>query len=177
MVDSDDVDFWYPTVEDVLTIHGDIIEEGEGSEPGVRDPDQIQYAIDHVMHGHFGEGPETIHEKAFDLMRLLAANHWFVDGNKRTALNTTAMFYVFNGYDLEYGEDLRSMLKLLSVREELIDRDVAVEYLSEQTEPLSLDELDDEETLILSILSIAKTILDEHTEAIDGNRNWTDRND
>lgn len=75
MADADSDPFWYPTVEDILVIHDDIVEEDEDSEPGVRDPDQIQYAIDHIQHGHFGAGPETIHEKAFHLMRLLAANH------------------------------------------------------------------------------------------------------
>jgi death-on-curing family protein len=69
----------------------------------------------------YGEKPETVHEKAFDLMRLIASNHWFVDGNKRTALNTTNLFYLLNGYDLEYGEDLRSMLKLLAVREQYVE--------------------------------------------------------
>lgn len=162
MADADSDPFWYPTVEDILVIHDDIVEEDEDSEPGVRDPDQIQYAIDHIQHGHFGAGPETIHEKAFHLMRLLAANHWFVDGNKRTALNSTAMFYTFNGYDLDYGEDLRSMLKLLSVREELIDEEVAVEYLSEQTEPMSFDDLEDGEALALGILSFAKSFSDDY---------------
>lgn len=160
MADADP--FWYPTVDDILVIHEDIIEEDEDSEPGVRNPDQIQYAIDHIEHGHFGAGPETVHEKAFHLMRLLASNHWFVDGNKRTALNSMAMFYIFNGYELDYGEDLRSMLKLLSVREELIDEEVAVEYLDEQTEPIAFDELDDEEALTLGIFSFVKSFSDNY---------------
>jgi len=37
--------------------------------------------------GRFGSSPETIHEKACNLLRLLVANHPFVDTNKRTALN------------------------------------------------------------------------------------------
>lgn len=72
------------------------------------------------------------------------------------------MFYTFNGYDLDYGEDLRSMLKLLSVREELIDEEVAVEYLSEQTEPMSFDDLEDGEALALGILSFAKSFSDDY---------------
>jgi len=157
MADPDEEEFWYPTVEDVVTIHDDIIEEDEDSEPGVRDSNQIQYAIDHIKHGHFGEGPETIHEKAFHLMRLLAANHWFVDGNKRTALNSMDLFYTFNGYELDYGEDLRSMLKLLSVREELIDEEVAVEYLAEQTESIFSEEGE-----------IALDIIDAVLKTVDG---------
>jgi death-on-curing protein len=139
MADTDEDPFWYPTVEDILTIHDDIIEEDEDSEPGVRDPDQIQYAIDYIQHGPFGAGPESIHEKAFHLMRLLAANHWFVDGNKRTALNTVEMFYLFNGYELRTGEDFRSMLKLFSVREDIFDETVAVQHFSNRAEEDSVD--------------------------------------
>lgn len=69
-------------------------------------------------------------------MRLIASNHWFVDGNKRTALNTTNLFYLLNGYKLEYGDDLRAMLKLLAVKENLIDRSVATDYLADQTKAL-----------------------------------------
>lgn len=127
-------EFWYPTLEDVLAIHDDIVSEDRDSEPGVENRERIQYALDHVEHGHFGEGPETVHEKAFHLMRLLASNHWFVDGNKRTALNTTEVFYLFNGYEFDYGEDIRSMLKLLAVREGLIDPDVAIEFFSEKVD-------------------------------------------
>lgn len=139
-LDADPQVIWYPTVDDIVRIHDDIIEEDPDSEPGIGSRDRIQYAVEHIEHGAFGEGPETIHEKAFDLMRLLASNHWFVDGNKRTALNATNLFYFFNGYELEYGEDLRAMLKLLAVREEIIDREVATEYLSEQTETMTITE-------------------------------------
>ena len=94
----------------------------------------------YVKHGYFGEVPATIHEKAFHLMRLLASNHWFVDGNKRTALNTTELFYLVNGYELDSGEDIRSTLKLFSVRESLIDREVGPEYLADQTAPIEIDD-------------------------------------
>lgn len=98
--------------------------------------------MDFIEHGHFDEGPETVHEKAFHLMRLLASNHWFVDGNKRTALNTTELFYFINGYEFEYGEDIRSMLKLFSVREDLIDREVGVQYFADQTGSITLEPLE-----------------------------------
>lgn len=146
--------FWYPDVEDIILIHDAIIEEDPDSEPGIENPDRIGFAVDSIKHGYLGEKPETIHEKAFQLMRLLAANHWFVDGNKRTALNTTEMFYLVNGYRLDYGEDIRSMLKLFSVREDLIDPEVGVEYLAEQTrlvEPDELEELDSYGLLYLAL--------------------------
>lgn len=104
----------------------------------------------------FGEKPETIHEKAFGLMRLIVSNHWFVDGNKRTALNTTNMFYLFNGYELDYGEDLRAMLKLLAVREEIVDRDVATDYLADQTGTI------DEDTIrSIGLVAVAGALADQ----------------
>lgn len=144
---SNDDGFWYPTKEDVIEIHDDIIEDDPEAEAGIEDPGRIGYVVDFIEHGHFGEKPETIHEKAFDLMRLLAANHWFVDGNKRTALNTTELFYFFNGYEFEYGEDIRSMLKLFSVRENLICREVGIAYLGEQTSRQQIDIVDSLEVL------------------------------
>lgn len=131
--DDVDLDLWYPTVDDVLVVHEDVIAEDDDATPGVEEPDRIEYVIDFIKHGHFDEGPSTIHEKAFHLLRLIASNHWFADGNKRTALNVTELFYLANGYQLDYGEDIRSMLKLFSVRESLIDRAVGQEYLRDQT--------------------------------------------
>lgn len=147
--------FWYPSVEEIIEIHDDIVEEDPESQTGIEHPDRIQFAIDYIEHGAMGEKPESVHEKAFTLMRLIASNHWFVDGNKRTALNTTNLFYLLNGYDLEYGEDLRAMLKLLAVRERLIDREAATEYLADQTSAI------DEETLFwLAVLEIGDALLE-----------------
>ena len=161
---TDGDSFWYPTVTDIVAIHDEIIAEDEDSQPGVEDRDRIQFAIDYIRDGMMGQRPETVHEKAFALMRLIASNHWFVDGNKRTALNTTALFYLLNGYDLSYGEDLRSMLKLLAVREDLIDRSVASQYLADQADSLDLSTI-----LGLGILSLAGSLLEEmDAEDIDG---------
>lgn len=136
---------WYPTVEDVVFIHDQIIIEDPDSEPGVHDEDQIQFVIDYVKHGHFGEIPETVHEKAFHLLRLLAANHYFADGNKRTALNTTEAFFTLNGHQLHTDEDVRAMLKLFAVDERLINEPIAVEYLADRTSDIS------EESLLRSV--------------------------
>lgn len=48
----------------------------------------------------------TLDVKAAALLHSLARNHPFLDGNKRTALAATAMFYLVNGYGLsaEQGE-------------------------------------------------------------------------
>jgi death-on-curing protein len=95
------------------------------------------------------------------MMRLLASNHWFADGNKRTALNTTELFYLVNGYELDYGEDIRSMLKLFSVRETLIDQEAGPEYLKDQT---SIVETDGDGELWSAILGLVAVALAEYLD-------------
>jgi death-on-curing protein len=121
----------YPSVSDIKSIHSDIIEEDEDASPGIINGGQVDFAIDCIKHGHFGQVPETIHEKAFTLIRLLAANHAFTDGNKRTALNTTWTFYAMNGYYFSYGEEIKAILKLLAVKEEMVDYEEVTEYFEE----------------------------------------------
>lgn len=84
----------YPSVELILDLHAQIVEEGDHTEPGVRSEDAIQSALQYVSEGFFGEVPQTLHKKAVHLMRLLVADHPFVDGNKRTALRTVVVFYL-----------------------------------------------------------------------------------
>ena len=131
MDNPEEDDIWYPTVDDILLIHEDIIEEDLDATAGVYDESRVEYALDFIQ-GRIGKPPETVHEKAFHLMRLIASNHWFTDGNKRTALNATELFYLVNGYELTYGDDLRSMLKLFSVREDLVDKEAGPDYLRER---------------------------------------------
>jgi death-on-curing protein len=93
---------WYPSVDDVRTIHNDIVSEYSETHSGTQSRGDISFALNYIEHGSFGTVPKTIHEKAFHLMRLLVANHPFVDANKRTALNTVVVFYFLNGYRFEY---------------------------------------------------------------------------
>lgn len=121
----------YPEVSDIKTIHDDIIAEDEDASEGVLDLGSVDFAVEYIKHGHFGEVPETLHEKSFELMRLLAANHGFADGNKRTALNTTWTFYAMNGYYFDYGEEIKAILKLIAVKEEMVDKPEVVSYFSD----------------------------------------------
>lgn len=136
MADPEPDEVFYPSVEEIIEIHDDIIDDDPEAEAGISNRGDLEYTVEFIEHGSFGEGPETIHEKAFHLMRLLAANHPFVDGNKRTALASTVYFYFWNGLDLDYQEELEAMLILISIREDFIDEAVAVEYLEDITEDL-----------------------------------------
>lgn len=121
-------DVVYPSVELILDLHEQIVEEGEVTEPGVRSADAVESTIRLVSVEYFGEGPYTIHEKAVQLMRLLVANHPFVDGNKRTALRTVVVLYVLNGYTFEYGDEIRALLHRFATDEAEVDTQTAVIY-------------------------------------------------
>ncbi len=121
--------FRYPSVEDVLDIHEDIVSEYPDTSPGVRRRGDVGFALAYVSDGSFGELPETIHEKSFHLLRLLVANHPFVDGNKRTALNTTAAFYLLNGHRFTYDDEVRAILKQFGTDERTVDEDDVLGYL------------------------------------------------
>lgn len=126
-------DTFYPSVDHILGIHKDIIEADEDADSGVANEGYVDYVVEFIEHGHFGEGPETIHEKAYELLRLLAANHPFTDGNKRTALNATWTFYAMNGYEFDYGEEIKAILKLLAVMERMVDREETIDYFEDIT--------------------------------------------
>lgn len=86
----------------------------------------------YVSVGYFGEGPETIHEKAAHLMRLLVAEHPFVDGNKRTALNTVAVFYEVNGYEFSYEDErIRGILRQFAIDADAVEMDDVIAYLGD----------------------------------------------
>ena len=118
----------YPSVELILGLHEQIVAEGDTTEPGVRSEDAIASALQYISEEVFGEVPETIHEKAVHLMRLLVAEHPFVDGNKRTALRTVVVFYMMNGYAFDYGDEVRALLHSFATDEAAVDTDTAVIY-------------------------------------------------
>ncbi len=131
-------DFWYPSVEDVLIIHAEIVSEYPDTSQGIKRPGDIEFALQYIDERSFDPAPETIHEKAYHLLRLLVANHPFVDANKRTALNTTATFYFLNGYRFTYDDEIRTILKQFGTDQETVEEDTVVQYLEAHTESIDL---------------------------------------
>lgn len=126
-----------PTLEEILTIHADIVASDPQTDPGVRNEDAIESALQYISEGYFGESPDTIHKQAAHLMRLLVSEHPFVDGNKRTALNTVVVFYELNGYTLEYeDEPIRKILTEFAIDAEAVSIPFVVTYLRDQAEPV-----------------------------------------
>lgn len=137
-------DVWYPTVDDVLAIHEAIVAEYPETSPGVQRRGDIEFALRYIEEGRFETTPQTIHGKAYHLLRLLVANHPFVDANKRTALNTTAVFYFLNGYRFAYDDEIRTILKQFGTDEAAVDQETVVAYLDTHTEPIALHDAIDE---------------------------------
>ena len=129
---------WYPSVADVVIIHDDIVSEYPETPSGVQDRGDVEFALNYIEQGSFGTAPETIHEKAYHLLRLLVANPPFVDANKRTALNTTVVFYFLNGYRFEYDDEIRTILKQFGTDEAAVDEEETIDYLRSHTEELDL---------------------------------------
>ena len=121
-------DIAYPSVKQILDLHEQIVEEGDVTEPGVRSEDAIEFSLQYISEGFFGEVPQTLHEKAVHLMRLLVADHPFVDGNKRTALRAVVVFYMLNGHTFEYGDEIRALLHRFATDEAEVDTETAVVY-------------------------------------------------
>lgn len=130
--------YWYPSVENVLAIHDDIVSESSETHAGIKDRGDVDFALSYIQDGSFGTVPETIHEKAFHLLRLLVANHPFVDANKRTALNTAAVFYFLNGYRFEYDDEVNSLLKRFGTDQASVSEDDVIDYLRSHTEEIDL---------------------------------------
>ncbi|MDJ1434435.1 type II toxin-antitoxin system death-on-curing family toxin [Halostagnicola sp. A-GB9-2] len=68
----------------------------------------------------------------------MVANHPFVDANKRTALNTTVVFYFLNGYRFVYDDEIRTILKQFGTDQATVDETETLEYLRSHTEEIDL---------------------------------------
>jgi len=62
-----------------------------------------------------------------------------VDGNKRTALNATAVFYLLNGYRFDYNDEIREILKQFGTDEATVNEDHVLEYLRTKTMEINLN--------------------------------------
>jgi death-on-curing protein len=112
----------YLSADDIRDIHELIVESNADTAGGISSPGQV---------------PESLHEKAYQLLRLIAANHPFVDGNKRTALMSTRIFYALNGLRFDYDREVKEILKVLATDEAGVDEDDVIEYLRAHTQPLA----------------------------------------
>jgi death-on-curing protein len=84
----------YLSVDQVIAIN-----QSQVGASSLRDRHLLESAVERPRASAFGEDAyPDVHTKAAALMQSLARNHPFLDGNKRTALLATIVFYGLNGY-------------------------------------------------------------------------------
>lgn len=92
------------SIAEVMAVHARQIEEFGGA-PGVRDPSVVASALARPLNKAAYEPGVSVSELAATLAYGLARNHGFVDGNKRTALASSAVFLRLNGHRLDATDD------------------------------------------------------------------------
>jgi death-on-curing protein len=124
----------YPTVADIIDIHDGVVANDEDTDTGIhRSTGSIEMILTQISEGFYGHMPETIDEKAATLLRYLAAEQIFVDGEKRTALYTTTLFYALNGYKFDYDDDVFTLLERIAIDESTVTDDELIGYLQTHT--------------------------------------------
>lgn len=102
--------------EQVLFIHSRIIDTTGGAH-GLRDIGLLQSAVSRPRATFQGKDLYIdVFHKAAAVMQSLAVNHPFIDGNKRTAITSAAVFLMQNGLTLETAqEDLETFALSVTV--------------------------------------------------------------
>ena len=90
----------YPTLKETIELHTRLIERFGGKD-GVRDLGLLESALMRPQTGYY----KTLSLEASALLQSLVQNHAFIDGNKRVAFATTAIFLRMNGYRLKVDAD------------------------------------------------------------------------
>ena len=89
----------YPTIEEVLAVHGLLIAAFGGSS-GIRDRGALESALARPRTGYYAD----LIQEAAGLWESLSQNHPFIDGNKRVAVTVASAFLRVNGYVLEFDD-------------------------------------------------------------------------
>jgi len=90
----------FPTLTETVELHSKLIERF-GGKNGVRDLGLLESALWRPQSGYYN----TLSLQAAALLQSLTQNHAFIDGNKRVAFATTAIFLRMNGYRLKVDTD------------------------------------------------------------------------
>jgi death-on-curing protein len=90
----------YPTLAETIELHSRLIERFGGKD-GVRDLGLLESALMRPQTGYY----QSLSLEAAALLQSLAQNHPFIDGNKRVAFATTAIFLRMNSYRLKVDAD------------------------------------------------------------------------
>ncbi len=91
---------FFPTLAETLELHSRLIQRFGGKD-GVRDLGLLESALMRPQTGYY----KSLSLEGAALLQSLTQNHAFIDGNKRVAFATTAIFLRMNGYRLKVDPD------------------------------------------------------------------------
>jgi len=122
----------YVTVDQIIRINEQVL-----GIPQLRDQHLLGSAVAQPQQSAGGEDAyPDVHAKAAALLRSLACNHAFVDGNKRTALLAVIGFYGLNGY-LVVADHVSLLHLILDVATRVLeDVDVIADHLEKWVIPI-----------------------------------------
>ncbi|SMD09112.1 type II toxin-antitoxin system death-on-curing family toxin [Rhizobium sp. RU36D] len=106
-----------------------------GGALGFRDPGALESALSRPIN-RANYGCDDVCELAAAYVFGLARNHAFVDGNKRIAIVTAAVFLMENGYEIA-ATDAQLYSFVLAVAAGEIDEEGATRFLRDHTIPLA----------------------------------------
>ena len=115
----------YPTLAETLELHRRLIDRFGGKD-GVRDLGLLESALMRPQTGYY----KSLSLEASALLQSLALNHPFVDGNKRVAFATTAIFLRMNGYRLKVDADNGESFLI----DQVIAKKVSIEIIADWLE-------------------------------------------
>lgn len=121
----------YPTLAETLELHSRLIERF-GGKSGVRDLGLLESALMRPQTGYY----KTLSLEAAALLQSLSQNHAFVDGNKRVAFATTAIFLRMNGYRLKVDADNGESFMIETLIKKKAGIDVIAAWLEKHMRPV-----------------------------------------
>lgn len=87
--------------EDISAIHDRLVKDQEENTRGILSPQNLDMCISAPNHRIFGIEPfDDLFKKGAKLAFEIVCLHPFIDGNKRTALSSLAIFLEMNGHSL-----------------------------------------------------------------------------
>jgi death on curing protein len=84
---------------EIVVIHEEMTARFGGVN-GIRDSNGLNSAVGRPQSGYYAD----VIEEAAALFESLSQNHPFIDGNKRTAIASAAVFLRLNGYKLKFDD-------------------------------------------------------------------------
>ena len=117
----------------VISVHGTLVAETGGA-AGVRDRGLLESALARPLNRFAYEDESTISDLAASYAYGLACNHPFIDGNKRIAITSIAMFLDDNGYRF-VPEKMDALKMFLALAAGEVEEGVLARWIERNSDP------------------------------------------